>query len=209
MGIERRKATRALKKSRTRLTGLKDGEDALDEARTECHEREVDLNYTLYFPLAEKYWSLYPKTNGGDGEVGEGDRGKRELGDNMDLGGDDGQVEANRSLENPSVEESQSTKDPPQNVAPSARKSDMWYRIERAMEEGTLEAMRNWRPNKRLHKAKRLEETGALTRRTASQKVEKTAKPAGKRIANGSEIQTVMDDTGADGEGSDGGFFEE
>lgn len=42
------------------------------ELKRKVHEAEVDLNYTLYCPLAEKYTSLYKEKSeagGGDGDV--------------------------------------------------------------------------------------------------------------------------------------------
>ena len=38
------------------------------------HDAEVDLNYTIYHPLTEKYQSLYPRTDEKDSQEGDSDR---------------------------------------------------------------------------------------------------------------------------------------
>lgn len=59
---ERQKATRNLKKLRTRLSSSQrnspEEQETLDR---EIHNAEVDLNYTLYHPLTQKYSSLFPR----------------------------------------------------------------------------------------------------------------------------------------------------
>ncbi|KAI4225630.1 MAG: hypothetical protein L6R36_003789 [Xanthoria steineri] len=60
--FERQKATRNLKKLRTRLSSSQrnspEEQETLDR---EIHNAEVDLNYTLYHPLTQKYSSLFPR----------------------------------------------------------------------------------------------------------------------------------------------------
>ena len=70
--IERQKATRQLKKLRKRLLGAESTEVAKD-LTAQMHVAEVDLNYTQYYPLNERYISLYPQkdsaiVNGGQDE---------------------------------------------------------------------------------------------------------------------------------------------
>ena len=212
------------------MAGLKDGEDGLEEARRECHEREVDLNYTLYFPLAEKYWSLYPKSGdgGGDVEDKDGKVHRAGAGDEMDQGKDNAEDEAERDDEidraeangaheekrqmaNPSAKKPLSTKDGPQNVPPSGRRSEMWYCIERAMEEGAgaLEAVRNWRPNTRPRRSKRQGNATDHARGKTGRKADEAAEPVRRRAEDGGGNGAAADDAWADGEGSDGGFFED
>ena len=68
--FERRKATRRLKRLKALLSKAdREGKEYVDLKR-KTHEAEVDLNYTLYCPLAEKYASLYKgKADAGDGDV--------------------------------------------------------------------------------------------------------------------------------------------
>jgi hypothetical protein len=62
---ERQKATRQLKRLRKRLLGAESEEEVVD-IKTKMHVAEVDLNYTQYYPLYQRYISLYPqKDNNG------------------------------------------------------------------------------------------------------------------------------------------------
>lgn len=78
--FERKKATRLLKKARQRLAQARSqqaptAEDStanestvntseIAELEAEVHAREIDLNYTLFFPLSEVYVSLYVTSSG-------------------------------------------------------------------------------------------------------------------------------------------------
>jgi len=55
---ERQKATRFLAQARRRLDQATD-EDAKTLLVKDVHNRNVDLNYTMYFPLKQAYSSLY------------------------------------------------------------------------------------------------------------------------------------------------------
>lgn len=55
--FERRKATRALK----RLRRLDDDAAVSSPSERELHDATIDLHYTIYHPLTEKYRSLYPR----------------------------------------------------------------------------------------------------------------------------------------------------
>ncbi|KAL8723518.1 MAG: hypothetical protein Q9181_007269 [Wetmoreana brouardii] len=59
--FERQKATRNLKKLRTRSASATVDNPEYQSLENEIHDAEVDLNYTLYHPLAEKYVSLFPR----------------------------------------------------------------------------------------------------------------------------------------------------
>ena len=65
--FERKKAERVLKKARAQLakwgeTPEGEGhEDELEQLRKKVHGAEVDVKYTMYYPLTEKYVSLFPK----------------------------------------------------------------------------------------------------------------------------------------------------
>ncbi|KAL8714257.1 MAG: hypothetical protein Q9220_001986 [cf. Caloplaca sp. 1 TL-2023] len=58
--FERQKATRNLKKLRKRLAAAATNSPECQTLETEIHDAEVDLNYTMYHPLDEKYIGLYP-----------------------------------------------------------------------------------------------------------------------------------------------------
>ena len=80
--IERQKATRALKRIRTQFSTSAPADPENNESNSAIHEAEVDLAYTMYYPLAEKYQSLYPRTSaqGSENEKEIGGRGERKLG---------------------------------------------------------------------------------------------------------------------------------
>ncbi|KAL8928136.1 MAG: hypothetical protein Q9172_001046 [Xanthocarpia lactea] len=59
--FERQKATRNLKKLRTRLASIQPNSSEHEALDLEIHNAEVDLNYALYHPLTEKYKSLFPR----------------------------------------------------------------------------------------------------------------------------------------------------
>lgn len=67
--FERRKAERALKKAERKLRDMRKNDAPIDETKVveeEIWRREVDVNYTIYSPLAWKYCSLYPPKSGQD-----------------------------------------------------------------------------------------------------------------------------------------------
>ncbi|KAI4280981.1 MAG: hypothetical protein L6R35_005780 [Caloplaca aegaea] len=59
--FERQKATRNLKKLRTQLASATPGTAAYESIGNHIHCAEVDLNYTRYCPLAEKYVGIFPR----------------------------------------------------------------------------------------------------------------------------------------------------
>ena len=78
--IERQKATRALKRLHKQQAAISSDTPEHDALAPAIHEAEVDLNYTMYYPLAEKYQSLYPRKEGGNDdeqECGGEDKPKR------------------------------------------------------------------------------------------------------------------------------------
>ncbi|KAL8707861.1 MAG: hypothetical protein Q9225_007692 [Loekoesia sp. 1 TL-2023] len=59
--FERQKATRSLKKLRTRLASTTPNSPENQALENQVHCAEVDLNYTMYHPLTEKYIGLFPR----------------------------------------------------------------------------------------------------------------------------------------------------
>ncbi|MCJ1401189.1 18S rRNA maturation protein [Xylographa trunciseda] len=108
-GSERQKATRALKKLQKALDAATSETIEQTKLRSTVHEAEVDLNYTLYYPLAEKYQSLYPRK---ETQEFQDDEERNEVSER---------------------------KQPRQ----QGEKPPLWFLIERAMAEGTLEALRD------------------------------------------------------------------
>ncbi|KAI4169222.1 MAG: hypothetical protein LQ348_007319 [Seirophora lacunosa] len=59
--FERQKATRNLKKLRTRLASAAPRTPEYETIAHHVHCAEVDLNYTLYSPLTQKYVGIFPR----------------------------------------------------------------------------------------------------------------------------------------------------
>lgn len=59
--LERQKATRNLKRLRTQLASAAPSSPEHETLDDRVHCAEVDLNYTLYHPLAEKYIGIFPR----------------------------------------------------------------------------------------------------------------------------------------------------
>ncbi len=99
--LERQKATRRLKKLRKRLAAASD-QDEQQSLASQAHDAEVDLNYTLYCPLNQRYISLYPPNEKASVDS---------RADDDDAGG--------------------------------KNKPPLWKDVERSMENGTLDSLRN------------------------------------------------------------------
>jgi len=61
--IERQKATRKLKRLKKLLSKADHESEEYRGLKEKVHRGQVDLNYTLYCPLGEKYTSLYKRTD--------------------------------------------------------------------------------------------------------------------------------------------------
>ncbi|KEF58262.1 uncharacterized protein A1O9_06188 [Exophiala aquamarina CBS 119918] len=145
--IERQKSERTLK----RLIRRRDNSDELDDTtrkqlEKEIHETEVDLNYTKYAPLGEKYISLLPNE--------EKRRG------NLSMASDDSSMLNSEETDHLiSFEDDQSNL---LRLVPGS-KPPMWYRIEECMLEGQskLEALRDGKLNARPKLDKELTAVGS------------------------------------------------
>ena len=58
---ERKKATRLHKQIQKRLSTAPKESTEYEALQADLHNAEVDVNYTIYHPLDEKYHSLYPR----------------------------------------------------------------------------------------------------------------------------------------------------
>lgn len=63
---ERQKATRALKKLQKRLDASPPDPANYNQLAKEVQDAKIDLNYTIYYPLTEKYQSLFPRQGSGE-----------------------------------------------------------------------------------------------------------------------------------------------
>lgn len=72
---ERQKATRAHKRLKKRLDASSPDTSEYKQLEKELHDAEIDVNYTIYYPLTEKYQSLFPR----QGDAGGGETATRKL----------------------------------------------------------------------------------------------------------------------------------
>lgn len=75
--IERQKSTRALKRHQKALETVEPSATDYEGLKAAVYEAEVDLNYTMFYPLAEKYVSLYPRSPDQDAENIGGNRERK------------------------------------------------------------------------------------------------------------------------------------
>ena len=66
---ERQKATRAHKRLKKRLDGSSPDTSEYEQLEKEVHDAEIDVNYTIYHPLTEKYQSIFPRQENSAGGV--------------------------------------------------------------------------------------------------------------------------------------------
>ncbi|KAL9599359.1 MAG: hypothetical protein Q9219_003892 [cf. Caloplaca sp. 3 TL-2023] len=59
--FERQKATRSVKRLRNQLAAASPDTQEYKSVEDQLHCAEVDLNYTLFYPLTEKYVSIFPR----------------------------------------------------------------------------------------------------------------------------------------------------
>ncbi|KAM0802222.1 hypothetical protein BDR22DRAFT_803841 [Usnea florida] len=64
--FERKKATRAHKQLKKRLDASSPDTSEYKQLEQELHDAEIDVNYTIYHPLIEKYRSLFPRQEDGE-----------------------------------------------------------------------------------------------------------------------------------------------
>lgn len=72
---ERQKATRAHKRLMKRLNASSPDTSEYKQVEKEMHDAEIDVNYTIYHPLTEKYQSLFSRQEDAEG----GETAKRKL----------------------------------------------------------------------------------------------------------------------------------
>ena len=137
-----KRAKKEIEALRTENRGM-GNEEQIRRAEKRVHDAEVDLNYTQFAPLMEKYKSLYPKSE----RTAKGEKSKKPEKDDED----------EESVTNEEVNHnngSASLADEPtvaeeEHASASARYGTTWRLIEAATQsgdEGALERVREWRP---------------------------------------------------------------
>lgn len=159
----------------------------------------VNLNYTIYYPLDEKYIALYAEQK------------KKVKGDGAEDGGDgaDSDGDARFGMVHATV----------------ADKPAMWHVVEKCMKDGTLDMLRDGklesgakagekdrkkeeRSQRAGDKAKKSQERG-MSSSQAGKSRDRSRKVDDRKRSRGPAEDHVMRDAGNDdGDESDGGFFE-
>lgn len=154
-------------------------EDEEDRAalQKKMHNAEVDVNYAISYPLMKPYSSLYPKSKKASSKTAD-------------------------------AEDSDETKNKGDDLVDGPKGDVMvWKMVEQAMEEGTLETLRNSKSREEIpgappKKGKSAKTTAKITREKVQKKpAAPTFIPANRREARAAARE-------AEEEGSDGGFFE-
>ncbi|KAK5048018.1 hypothetical protein LTR84_006208 [Exophiala bonariae] len=189
--IERQKCERSLKRLIQQRDTL-DGQDESSKVHLEqkIHEGEVDLNYTKYAPLGEKYISLFPNL------------GNRK--NNLPMPTEDSAI-----LNSQEADDLLNFEDEQSNLLrlASDEKPPMWYQVEECMLEGQLklEALREGKLTAGTKLDKELTAVG--NKNEVASRVERD-----QRLLRDPSLadENVIDqpDQDSDGNMSDGGFFE-
>ncbi|PYI18281.1 hypothetical protein BO99DRAFT_444004 [Aspergillus violaceofuscus CBS 115571] len=202
--LERKTATKEIARLTHKEKELTENTPDMDAATREkklasvakkLHVARVNLNYTIYYPLTEKYIALYADVK-----------------KNKKAEGGQGDVEA---------EQDQDQED----AAGAAEKSSaMWKTVEQCMKDGTLDLLRDGKLNNKERKAKSTDTGAAADKSTKSKKSARehpdahksSARAKGddrkqnKKKSHAKQDDYEMPDAGNndDGNESDGGFFE-
>ncbi|EYE98070.1 Efg1 domain-containing protein [Aspergillus ruber CBS 135680] len=202
--LDRKSATKDLKRLQRRETETTD-QEALESLHEELHAARVSLNYTIYYPLNDKYISLYA-------EQKQKKPSQSESADDTYSGADEKDTTVTMTLAN--------TEKPP-----------MWFTVEKCMEEGTLDLLREGKlniPGESGGDTKKASTTTEKKKGVAKKASKESKKPMEKKDSrtkskqepepepvnrrsrrNAAREEAIMRKAQTDdGDDSDGGFFE-
>ncbi|RDW57540.1 Efg1 domain-containing protein [Aspergillus mulundensis] len=165
----------------------------LEKLDARLHTAKVNLNYTIYYPLTEKYISIYAERKKGD------------------------------SGQNEDVDKEEETAQPEETVsaATAAEKKAMLQTIEKCMEDGTLDLLREGKlssiaenearagtktETKSKSKSQSKKDTGDKKASNKEKAEVKTSKPDGRKGKSAKHAPSAPVEES--GDESDGGFFE-
>lgn len=208
MHKDRKSATKDLKRLQRREKETTD-QKALETVREKVHAARVSLNYTIYYPLNDKYISLYA-------EQKQKKPSQSESADDLHSGADEKDTTVTMTLAD-------------------AEKPPMWFIVEKCMEEGTLDLLREGKlntPGDNGGDAKKVSTTTEKKKDVAKKASKELKKPTEKKDSrtksksqpepepepepvnrrsrrNAAREEAVMRKAQKDdGDDSDGGFFE-
>jgi hypothetical protein len=195
---DRKTATKQLRTAQRQLEKAKQQQDQ-DESKLAALQNQidvaqVDVNYTIYYPLTEKYLSLYPQEK------------KREVVD----GHNQKVVNTDDEGEESEDEEMQTSGDENTNKK-KGEKPPMWGIIKKCMADKTLDRLRDGKLNigfdgKPLQSSE-VTTTSSVAKITGKEEVETTTNKEKEKKRKRKEIE--VEQPKEEEEDSDGGFFEE
>lgn len=156
----------------------------------------VNLNYTIYYPLTEKYISIYAekkKKGKEDGQDKDGDQDMEEE-EEQERQGEDGL-----------------------SASATAEKLAMWQKVEKCMEDGTLDLLREGQlglnGEKESGKKESAESSKSRSKKGAAEKKSSTKEKADVKASRaeprkGKSTKHSVPTPADEGDESDGGFFE-
>ncbi|RAK75632.1 Efg1 domain-containing protein [Aspergillus fijiensis CBS 313.89] len=203
--LERKTATKEIARLTRKEKEITENTAGVDAAAREkklasvarkLHVARVNLNYTIYYPLTEKYIALYADVKKKNKKA------------------EDGQV----------VEEKGQEKEEEEDAAGAAeRSSAMWKTVEQCMKDGTLDLLRDGKLNSNQDKRSKVADAGAADESKKNKKTARehpdshksSARAKGedrkhKKKSAAKQDDYEMPDAGNNdgGDESDGGFFE-
>ncbi|KAL4925609.1 Efg1 domain-containing protein [Aspergillus undulatus] len=177
------------------------------------HTAKVNLNYTIYYPLTEKYVSIYAEKKKGGGSRGHID-GTEDS---------DDETQTRNQAKNASGRRPSASSSTNASTTPGSGSQAMWLAVQKCMEEGTLDLLREGKLNLGD------KETGSKKEKSNPETTKKNAGDKGKKAARKDKsAKSSTSNTNIDkiqrkgrsgpsvptpapvesGDESDGGFFE-
>lgn len=201
---DRKTATKQLRTAQRQLEKAKqqeEDESKLAALQTQIDIVQIDVNYTIYYPLTEKYLSLYPQEK------------KRKVvnGHNEKAANTDDEEEEEESEDED--EEMQTSEDDATKNKDPKEKPPMWDIIKKCMADKTLDKLRDGKlnigfdgkliqnPDTSVGANVGKDTTGKEKAETSATNKEKEKKKKGREV----EVEQPKEEDGD----SDGGFFEE
>lgn len=210
--LDRKTATKELRKAQRQYEKLKQQEKGDAESTAKLQQKiehaQINVNYTIYYPLTEKYTSLYPQDK---------KRHVSKASNESDIPTTDDELQTSDN-EDSATEQKQTNISNDHNEKPP-----MWHIVKKCMTEGTLDQLRDGRLNigfdgKPIQSEDRPPTTTATNmdmddHKIINDKGNEKKKEKGKKATTESKQnrgQKEANELGREDEGdSDGGFFEE
>jgi hypothetical protein len=202
---DRKTATKQLRTAQRQLEKAKqqeEDESKLAALQTQIDIAQIDVNYTIYYPLTEKYLSLYPQE-----KKRKVVNGHNEKAANTDDEEDDDDDKSEDEEMQTSEDDATKNKDPKE-------KPPMWDIIKKCMTDKTLDKLRDGKLNigfdgKPIQNADASVSANVVKNTIGKEKTESGATNKEKeKKKKRREVEVVEQPKEEDGD-SDGGFFEE